>query len=202
MGPMLVLRSLHEVAVTALYLLQTQGDTSKRYLDHAVVERFRSAEQYQMHCRTLGYEPLTNEEMTAAEKDMADAVQKYGAPFKKDYGWAADALGTTNPTFSRIEEGLDMSHWRPFYKMACQSVHAGAQGLHFSLAIPSGADSILLAGASNAGLSRPLLTTISLMMASVALFTFRPNLDGLIACGCMHKLCDDIGDAFWMLTRT
>ena len=53
---------------------------------------------------------------------------------------------------------------------------------------------MLLAGASNAGLADPgHCTAITLTMASVALLTSQPNLDGLVACKCMLLLCDDIG---------
>jgi Family of unknown function (DUF5677) len=190
-------RSLHEVAVTAMFLMEHPGDTARRYLDHAAVERLRSAEKYQEHCHTLRYEPFTKEELAELQREADAVIQKYGKSFRKDYGWAANALANKEPTFAQVEAALRMEHWRPFYKMACQSVHAGSQALHFCLSHPTGADPMLIAGATNAGLADPGHTAaISLTMASVALFTFRPNLDSLIVCKCMQQLCDDIGDAF------
>lgn len=191
-------RSLHEVAVTAMFLSQHKGDTPQRYLDHAVVERMKSAKQYQQHCETLGYERATDEEMAKVAKDFDAAVGKYGAPFKTDYGWAAKALGKSDPKFWEIEAGLDMSHWRPFYRMACQSVHAGSHALLFSLSNPAPWNVPFLAGASNAGLCDPgHCAAISLNMASVALLTFEPKLDSLITCKCMQLLGEDIGEAFF-----
>lgn len=190
-------RSLHEVAVTAMFLLEHPGDTVRRYLDHAAVERLRSAVKYQEHCHTLGYEPFTEEELAELRGDAEVVVQKYGKALKEDYGWAGEILGVARPSFAQVEARLKMSHWRPFYKMACQSVHAGSQALQFCMSIPKGADQMLVAGASNAGLVDPGHSAAnSLTMASVALFTFRPNLDSLIVCKCMQQLCDDIGDAF------
>jgi hypothetical protein len=187
-------RSLHELAVTANFLLEHRVDTPQRYLDHAVVERFRAAAKYQLHCRTLGYDPFSEEEMKELEKTSDDAIAKYGKPFGKDYGWAAEALPNRPSTFTEIEASLNMAHWRPWFGLACQSVHAGPQGLHFALGIPDDAPEMLLAGASDAGLADPgHQMAISLTMVTVAFLTAHPNLDALVACHCMLKVCDDIG---------
>lgn len=187
-------RSLHELAVTAHFLLKYRGDTPQRYLDHAVVESFRAANQYQQHCKTLGYDPISEDEMTELKKASDDAIAKYGDPFQEDYGWAAEALHNPRPNFTQIEAKIDMAHWRPWFRLACRSVHAGSQGLRFSLGIPNDAPEMLLAGASNSGLADPgHQTAISLTMVTVAFLTARPNLDGLVSCHCMLKVCDDIG---------
>jgi hypothetical protein len=187
-------RSLHELAVTAYFLLEHRRHTPQRYLDHVVVERFRAAVQYQQHCQTLGYDPCSTEEMAELKKASDAAIAKYGAPFWKDYGWAAEALHNPRPDFTRIEASLGMAHWRPWFRLACQSVHAGSRGLHFALGIPHKAPGMLLAGASDAGLADPgHQMAISLTMVTVAFLTAHPNLDGLIACHCMLRICDDIG---------
>ncbi|MBI3409482.1 MAG: hypothetical protein HY040_14165 [Planctomycetes bacterium] len=187
-------RSLQELAVTAQFLLEHQGDTSKRYLDHAAVERFRAALEYQQHCETLGYDPCSAEEMAKLKKKSDAAIAKYGASFREDYGWAAEALDNPRPTFTQIEASLDMAHWRPWFRLACKSVHAGSHGLHFALGLPEDTPGMLLAGASDAGLTDPgHLMAISLTMVTVAFLTAHPNLDGLVACHCMLKVCDDIG---------
>ena len=180
--------------MTAYFLLEHRVDTPQRYLDHAVVERFRAATKYQQHCRTLGYDPFSEEEMKELNKTSDEAIAKYGKPFGKDYGWAAEALPNRPSNFTEIEASLNMAHWRPWFGLACQSVHAGSQGLHFALGIPHDTPEMLLAGASDAGLADPgHQMAISLTMVTVAFLTARPNLDGLIACHCMLKVCDDIG---------
>lgn len=128
------------------------------------------------------------------KKESDAAIAKYGAPFREDYGWAAEAMQNPRPNFAQIEASLEMAHWRPWFRLACQNVHAGSQGLHFALGIPDDGTGMLLAGASDAGLADPgHLTAISLMMVSVAFLTAHPNLDGLVVCRCMLKVCDDIG---------
>lgn len=192
-------RSLHELAVTAHFLLKHRMNTPQRYLDHAAVERLRGAEQYQQHCDTLGHDPYSAEEMAELKNASDAAVIKYGAAFREDYGWAAEALHNPRPTFTQIEANLDMAHWRPWFRLACQNVHAGSQGLHFALGMPLNAPGMLLAGASEAGLADPgQQMALSLMMVTVAFLTAHPNLDGLVACHCMLKVCDDLR---WELTR-
>jgi len=187
-------RSLHELAVTANFLVEHLGDTPQRYLEHAAVERFRAAEKYQQHCETLGYDPFTEEEMAELKEAFDDVVAKFGAPFREDYGWAAEALQKARPTFTQIEASLDMAHWRPWFRLACQSVHAGSQGMHFALGLAHDTPGMLLAGASDAGLADPAhQMAISLTMVTTALLTAHPNLDGLVACHCMLKVCGDIG---------
>lgn len=188
-------RSLHELAVTAFFLVEHQGETPQRYLDHAAVERWRAAKEYQQHCHVLGYDPFSSEELAELEKESDLAITKYGNPFKEDYGWAAQALGVPKPTFSKIEGDLKMSHWRPYFRLACKSVHAGSGSLFFSLGLPSNSQATLLAGASDAGLADPgHQMAISLTMVTVAFLTAAPNLDGLVSCHCMLKVCDDIGE--------
>lgn len=189
-------RALHEIAVTAWFLSQHRGDTPQRYLDHADVMNWRNAQEYQEHCHALGYEPYSTEELDEMRTASDTAIGRYGRSFEKDYGWAARALGDARPTFRKIEASLDMSQWRPHFQFACQSVHAGSQALFFSLASSEQAEEILFAGASDAGLADPgHHAAISLMMTTVALLTSRPNLDGLVSCQCLLKLCDEIGEA-------
>jgi hypothetical protein len=188
-------RSLHEVAVIAMFISQRQGDLPERYLRHAAVERCRAARQYQQHCAVLGHEPLQPAELDALEKEMGVAISDYGTPFGHDYGWAADALKLNKPTFSAIEQHVNLDHWHPYYRMACHSIHAGSQSLFWSLSIPRGNDLRLLAGASDAGMADPgHCTALSLCIASASLLTLEVNIDFLMACRVMQLLSKDIGE--------
>jgi len=190
-------RSLHENAVIAMFIVQCGGDVAERYLAHSAVERYRAAQQYQQHSQALGEEPLDDTELNELAQAQAGLVAKYGNDFRNEYGWAANALGYPAPRFADIERHLDMSRWRPYYKMACHSVHAGAQGLYFLLAVTEPTEPTLLAGASNAGLCDPgHSTAISLTMVSAAMFTAKANIDSLVTAQVMTELCDHIGDAF------
>lgn len=187
-------RSLHELAVTANFIVEKAGDTPKRYLDHSAVERFRSAEKYQMYCDQLGYEPFSDKEMKEMKAVSDGLIAKYGKPYQGNNGWAAEALGKTNVSFEAIEASIDMKHWRPWFKLACQNVHAGSDGLRFSLGMPDGSNGVLLAGPSNMGLTDPgHQMAISLTMATVALLNVYPTIDSLVACHSLLRVSDDIG---------
>jgi hypothetical protein len=187
-------RSLHEVATIALFLSQSKGDTANRYLRHAAVERFKAARQFQRYCSRLGEDPLKKSEMDELEQEYNRAISEFGADFKHDYAWAAQRLKKSKVTFADIEEAINLDHLRPYFKRACHSVHAGSQGLYFSLGSPNGQP---YAGASNAGLCDPAHSTaISLTHVTAALLTFEPTLDGLVSCQVMLSLSDDIGEAF------
>ena len=150
--------------------------------------------QYQQLCQTLGYDSFCAEEIADLKKISDDLIAMYGAPFREDYGWAAEAMQNPRPNFTQIEASINMSHWRPWFRLACQSVHAGSQGLHFALGIPQDVSGMLLAGASDSGLADPgHQMAISLTMVTAALLTAHPNLDGLVTWHSMLKVCDDIG---------
>ena len=188
-------RSVHEIAVISLFLSQSPLNLTIRYLDHAAVERWKSAKQYQQHCLALGQEELTQENLNTCRHDFDAVVTKYGDEFENEYGWASRQLSKHRPSFYDIEASLDMSHWRPYFKMACHSVHAGSQGLVFSLGDDDREEMLLLAGASTFGICDPgHCTATALTLASVALFTARPNLDSLVACQMLQDICEKIGD--------
>jgi hypothetical protein len=190
-------RSLHENAVIAMFICQYGGDAAKRYLRHSVVECHKNAISYQEHCQSLGQTPLSTTEIVDLKSAYDAALSEFGSEFRHEYGWAANAIGNKKPTFTDIEQHLDLDRWRPYFKLACHSVHAGPQGLYFSLANGNDPEPTLIAGASNFGLSDPAhCCAVSLMMVSVATFTSRSNMDGLVAIKVMMQLCDDIGAAF------
>ncbi len=187
-------RALHEVAVTTTFIGQGPEAVAERYLWHSAIERREAARQYQKHCQALGYEPISQQELDSLEQHYEAAIARFGKDFKNHYGWAAHALGNPSPGFADLERSLDLDRWRPFYKMACHNIHAGAQGLHFALGIPEASEFRFLAGASNAGLCDPgHSTAISLTLASVALLTREPDLDRLVTCQVMQLLTDEVG---------
>ena len=126
-------------------------------------------------------------------------VQKYGREFRKSYGWAAAALRKETPTFADIECSVKLDHFRPYYKLASQGIHANPQGAN-----PQGAffrlgtlgEEVLLAGPSNAGIADPgHSVAISLYQATVFLLSERPSYDHLVAVKIMGRLTDEIGNA-------
>lgn len=190
-------RSLHEIAVVGFFVKLHDNAVAERYLLHDGVESYKAAVQYQEHCSTLGYEPLSQEEFDEIKANYGSLINRFGTPYKSDYGWAASALGNKRPTFRDIEKEAGLDHLRPFYKLASHNVHANPKGVFFKLGLYPNSGNILLAGPSNTGLADPGHgTAISLGQITVALLTTRPNIDRLVACEVLMKLDPEIGKEF------
>jgi len=190
-------RSLHEIAVVGFFIKSAGNEIAEKYLLHDAVESYKAAKLHQTYCRRLGYEPLSDEEYGELESVYNDLIGRFGAVFAGDYGWSVPAIDSKRPTFRDIECAAGLSHLRPFYNMACHTVHAGAKGMFFRLGLYPGSQDVLLAGPSNTGLADPGQgTAISLGQITVALLCSKPNMDNLVTCSVLMNLCREIGDQF------
>ena len=190
-------RSLHEIIVVGIFIKSAGNEIAERYLLHDLVDSYKAARQYQEHCNTLGYEPLSEQEFNEIKSSYEHLINRFGLSYKCDYGWAAPVLEKKMPTFRDIEEKVEMDYLRPFYKLACHNVHANPKGVFFKLGLYPGNRDILLAGPSNIGLADPgQATALSLGQITVALLTTKPNIDKLVICDLLMKLQQEIGDEF------
>ncbi len=144
-GAMARWRTLHEIAVVGLLLCDHGEALAKRYVAHEVVESRKAAREYQKHCDTLGYEPLTREELSELEQQYEDAVSRYGREFKAPYGWAASIAQRRNPSFSDIERAAGIEHLRSYFRLASHQVHSNPKGVFFKMGLMDEPD-VLLAG--------------------------------------------------------
>lgn len=190
-------RTLHEIAVTAYFIAKYGNDVAERYLLHEIIESYKGMIQYQKHCKMLGYEPFTEEEVARFNADREEMVKRFGRSFRHSYGWASNALGKENPKFSDIEQDVNLEHLHPYYKMASHNVHSNPKGIAFKLGLFPTTKNLLMAGPSNAGLADPgHSTAISLNQITATLLTTRTNFDRLFIIQTMLKLADEVGDAF------
>jgi len=192
-------RTLHEIAVIAYFLAKHGNDLAERYLSHTAVESYKASLKYQEHCKALGYQKLTTEEMAEIRETYQHYINKYGPNYKQPYGWASVVLAKDHPTIADIEADVGLDHMRPYYKMASHNVHANPQGILFKLGlIPESAD-ILLTGPSNLGLADPgHCAAISLLQITTNLLTTaEPNLDRIVILQILSALANEIGAAFY-----
>jgi len=195
-GAMARWRTLHEIAVVALFLSEHGEELAERYVIHQAVESLWAARDYQRCCGRLGYEPLSELEMQNLEKAFEQGVERYGSAFRTQYGWAAEVLRIDRPTLSDIERSVRIDHFRAHYRMASHNVHANPKGVFFKLGLLNEVD-VLLAGPSNAGLADPgHSTALSLLQVSTALGLLKPTLDSLVLLRILTKLEDEVGEAF------
>ena len=173
-------RTLHEVAVTASFLVEHGEDMAARYLAHFACEQLKAARGYQEHCHVLGYRPLAVKLMQELEADVTALRAKYGDDFRHEYGWAAYAFNRQRVTFSDIESSVKMPFMRPFYRLASEQIHASARGavLRGGLIEQNRDEPLLLVGPSNYGFADPAMNSArSLLLATVSLGQVDPTAD-------------------------
>lgn len=191
-------RALHEVVVTALFLSTHENELSIRYRQHEVVESYKGMTQYNHYEPRLNIVKFSEEELIECKLAYDELLGKYGQEFKTSYGWAAKVLNNKKPNFFNLEEAVDLDHLRPYYKWASQNIHANAHGINSKLGLAEAKEDVLLAGASNSGMTDPAqLTALSLSQISVGLLTMYSNMDSLITQYVIKKLSADIGELFW-----
>jgi hypothetical protein len=188
-------RSLHEIAVTALFLAQHDDEVSERYLESFHFSALRSAEQLNKHAERANLEPYEPAEIEAMQSRCDELAARFGEEMRNrnDYGWAASVLH--EPNFSKIEAAVQLDHWRPRYRWASQHTHSGhrPRGALLGLAENNG-DEPFLVGASNSGFTDPLhMTAISLLIVTQAMLLTRTKLDYLVVVKIIEMLADEIG---------
>lgn len=195
-GAMARWRTLHEIAVIAMFVAERDELAAERYVLHGAVEARKAARQHREFAARIAEPPLTDQETAALEDRVSALLQRFGKPFGNDYGWAADALAKENPSFADIERAVNVDHWRPYYRLASHNVHANPKGIFFKLGLIE-ETGLLLAGASNYGLADPGQgTALSLLHVTCALNQLHPTFDGIVVVKILQDLCDEIGEAF------
>ena len=190
-------RALHEISVVTHFLADAGQDAAERYLLHDAVQRYKMALQYQKHAKALNQVPLPNEEFQTLKKLRDNLVDHFGKPFKEEYGWAASSLSKKRPTIVDIEVSVNLEHWRPYYRMASDNVHANVHSTYSKLSVMPQTDEVLLAGPSNAGLADPgHSTAISLHQVTIALLSTNTSFDHVVVMRILEELVDEIGEAF------
>lgn len=195
-------RSLHETAVTGLFISKHGNEIAERYLDYRYIESYNLFEDYlknndlyKKHSEILGYVPYdTIEDMIRVAKKRKELRSKYGDRYEKSYGWAAKVLEAKDCNFEGIERDVGLDYLRPFYNMANHPVHAGPQGNYHNLGLMDlDQGEILLVGQSDAGLADPGSNMlVSLQYMNKALLTSRPNVENNVFLYGMGFLLEDI----------
>jgi hypothetical protein len=161
-------RTLHELAVTALYL-QAHGESmAERYWAHHVIESCRAADLRQKHAARLRHRRLSRAYVDKLKQKKAALLVRFGKFFGETYGWAAQTLDERVGSFAQVEDKVELDHWRLSYKSASYNVHANPHGITDRLGVYD--SDVLLAGPSNFGLAAPgQNTAISLNQLTAAL---------------------------------
>lgn len=173
-------RTMHELTVTAMLIADRGPAVAERYAAHVGADSIKAARQYQRFAAVLQHRPISARDQKRLDALAVELERKYGKPFLNEYGWAADTLKNPNPNFTHIEAAVDLDRLRPYFKLASNTVHAGAKGTFFRLGVLGDQDGIL-AGASNVGLQEAgRLAALSLAQVTAVLLLIHPNTDSII----------------------
>jgi len=170
-------RTLHELSVVATVLAEhetTHADLAERYVLHETILNSGDARVYQERASRLGYTPFTPEFIESLSDDFDDLVERFGKPYKRPFGWAADLLGNGDPKFDQLENLADLAHMRGHYKWATREVHADSKGLRLNT-IERGGEYAYLTGVTNVGLADPAAIAVAALQSVTIALMLQPE---------------------------
>jgi hypothetical protein len=198
-------RTLHEIAVVAMFVSEHGEELAERYVAHEAVENLKAVREYNEFKDRLNLEAFSDEEIACYTEIRNSAVAKYGDAFGADNGWAAKVLkkntdklkkNTKGPSFKEIEQATEGKFFRPHYRTASHNVHANPKGIFFKLGLIEESE-MILAGPSNFGLADPgQNAALSLLHVSTTLMMLHPTVDSIVALKIMSDLTAEICDGF------
>lgn len=190
-------RTLHEICVEAWFILNNGNNVAEQFLCHSVISDSKMAISYKEHHKTLGYFPPKQEEIDTIMREKDEMLRRFGSCFQSDYGWAAQSLKKSRPTFLDLEKSVGLEYLRPFYKLANLNVHSGSKGASFRLGSPSDGNDILVVGPSIFGLGEPGQNiAFSFHLLTRALLLTKENLDRIAFIFATDQLKDETIWAF------
>lgn len=169
-----------------------------------MVESWRATREYERCAPALGYEPLAEGELDEETQRVDRLVERFGKPFKDQYGWAAEALAWEPEAkglsgFAAIEKVVELDHLRAHYRFASHPTHGNPKGVLFN---PDFSGEGVLAGPSPEGLADPgHCALISLNQLTATLITLDSGPSGPLVIGSLLRLGDEAGHAFLAAAR-
>ncbi len=174
-------RTLYEISIISLFISKYGNETAKMYKDYTIVETYNELTTYIKKNDKLGYNEIPDEEIQRQEKNISELELKYGKDYIKPYGWTMNILEKKNRKFEGIENAVEQDHIRPFYKWACNAVHAGPKAAYYKIGI-YGNKNIMLTGPTNYGFAGPgQNTALSLVQITSTLVLNFMDYDNLVS---------------------
>ncbi|EBS3910593.1 DUF5677 domain-containing protein [Salmonella enterica subsp. enterica serovar Chester] len=193
-------RSLHEINVTLYFIAKHGIPCSERFLAHGIIDSYELMKSHKNYEHRLQEKGPSQKESEEIQNLYNETIKKYGADFKKQYGWATpfiDRNGSGNIGFQSIEKNVNLEHMRPYFKWACQNIHINIKTITNSLSSPVFNADIINIGPSNFGLTDPAhAMALSIMQATCCLINTNPTLENIITANALRKLAEEIGDSF------
>ncbi|OCH19964.1 DUF5677 domain-containing protein [Aliivibrio sp. 1S128] len=180
-------RTLHELAVCSCVIFESEK-SARYYLLSEHIKNAKGAKCYSDHASKLNHEPYTESELESIASLKAVALKELGDDYNSnsDYFWAMPFLlekgyKGNRPNLYDLEVKVCLDHYRPYFTLACEKIHAPSKSNYANLAISGHDRPGLVVGPSHYGYETPidLAMLSSLIILSKFIFLF-PTLDSSI----------------------
>lgn len=179
-------RTLHELAVCSCVIFESQK-AAKYYLLSEHIKNAKGTKCYSDHAAKLNHTPYTQDELDSIASLKSSALEEIGDGYdKSDYFWAMPFLSKkgfkgNRPSLYDLEVKTGLDHYRPYFTLACEKIHAPSKSNYANFATSEIDDAVLVVGPSHYGHETPidLAMLSSLITLSKFLFLF-PKIDSSI----------------------
>jgi len=189
-------RSLFEICATVLFIDKYGKRVAKMYEEYQSIETYNEMIEYQKRCEGLNFKPINDKDIYSISTKKDELESKYSKRYCQTYGWTCEVFLAGQLSFARIVEDIGFELWKPYYKMSCNSVHAGPKSLFYNIGLADRQD-ILLVGPTNIGFVDPAqLTSISLTQITTVLIKYASNYERLLVNNVLNILTTRLTDEF------
>lgn len=188
-------RSLHELTVTAMYILQEGREPAIAYMLSFHFAARRAALQMNEHAERARLDEFSKGDLEGFDTRRNEAEKVLGRKIEKDKDGEWPAINLKHRDFAAIEKRVGMDHWRPRYKWASQHTHADRKPVGNLLGMSESKEAVNLVGASNSGFADPfMMTAISLAQITSTYLSVTPNLDRIVHSSVLLKFSDEMSE--------
>lgn len=186
-------RSLHELTVTAMYILQEGREPAIGYMLSFHFAARRAALQMNEHAELARLEKFSKDDLEGFDIRCNEAEKALGRKIEKDKDGEWPKINLKHRDFAAIEKHVGMDHWRPRYKWASQHTHADLKPAGNLLGMSESKEAVNLVGASNSGFADPfMMAAISLAQITNTYLSVTPNLDRIVHSSVLLKFSDEM----------
>lgn len=188
-------RSLHELTVTAMYILKEGREPAVAYMLSFHFAARRAALQMNEYAERARLEKFSKSDLEGFDARRNEAEKMLRRKIEKDKDGEWPAINLKHRDFAAIEKHVGMDHWRPRYKWASQHTHADLKPVGSLLGMSESKEAVNLVGASNSGFADPfMMTAISLAQITSTYLSVTPNIDRVVHSSVLLKFSDEMSE--------
>lgn len=192
-------RSLHEICVVAMFMARRSDRCAQMYLSHHCVEELRLLGNDKASGTARATNTYRDQYARALRMQKTAMVNKFGAAFASDYGWASVELGRAKTSFRDLERHVGLETLRRGYQQANSTVHGGALATLTRISLgPGGIDGAEVPPAYGCEVAANYATaSLSMMVAELCLETGNADLVAMsmVVHNCASKIRGQIEQA-------